>query len=198
MEKKSLRSFPTVRNITVSGRIASGATTLARQLADELGWTFLEGGELFEKFFDARKGSDENRPDQVDLEYEEMVKGMLQEKEHQVIQSHLAGFDAQGISGVFKVGVLCEDKEGSDKLDIRIDRLLNRKGVSVEEAKKEVKNREAGLLAKWRRLYANNDPEWIYWDKKYFDTIVNTYMLNKEESLHFVLEQLEKLDNSRS
>lgn len=197
MEKKSPRSFHTIRNITVSGRIASGATTLARQIADELRWDFLEGGELFEKFFDARKGSDDSRPDQVDLEYEEMVKSMLHEKEHQVIQSHLAGFDAQGIPGVFKVGVICEDRDGSDKLDIRIDRLINRKGVSVEEAKKEVKNREAGLLAKWRRLYANNDPTWIYWDKKYFDSIVNTYKLNKEESLHFVLEQLEKLEQSR-
>lgn len=192
MDTRKPRSFRSFQNITVSGRIASGATTLGRQIAETLGWDFLEGGELFEQFFDARKGSDESRPDQVDLEYEEQVKTMLREKKHQVIQSHLACFDAQGIPGVFKIGVLCEDKEGNDKPDIRIDRLVNRKGVSVEDAKREVKNREAGLLDKWRRLYAQNDPQWIYWDKKYFDVIVNTYMLNKEESLHFVLEQIDR------
>lgn len=183
-------SLPHIRNIVVSGRIASGATTLARQIAETLGWDFLEGGELFEQFFNAKKGDDRDRPDSVDLAYEEKIKTLLQEEDHQVIQSHLAGFDAQGIPGVFKIGVICEDEDGNDRTDIRIDRLVNRKNISVADAKKEVKNREAGLLAKWRRLYANNASDWVYWDKKYFDLIVNTYSLNKTESLAYALKKL--------
>ncbi len=184
--------LPGITNITVSGRIASGATTLAKQIADYLNWDFLEGGELFEKFFDPTKGNDNSRPDSFDLEFEERVKKLLSEEKNHVIQSHLAGFDAQGISGVFKIGVICEDDEGHDKAEVRIDRLVNRKGVSVEEAKKEVLNREAGLLEKWRRLYANNDPAWVYWDKKYFDLMINTYRHNKEESFQVVLKTLQK------
>lgn len=183
-------SLPGIRNITVSGRIATGATTLAKQIADALGWEFLEGGELFERFFDPAKGYDKDRPDQFDLDYEEKIKNLLREKDHQVIQSHLAGFDAQGIEGVFKIGVICEDENGQDRMEVRVDRLVNRKNVSVADAIKEVKNREAGLLEKWRRLYANNDQNWVYWDKKYFDLMVNTYSHNKTESFEFVMEHL--------
>lgn len=191
MEQKPPLSLPGITNITVSGRIASGATTLAKQVAELLHWEFLEGGELFEKFFDPEKGSDvDSRPDSFDLAFEERVKKLLKEEKNYVIQSHLAGFDAQGIEGVFKIGVVCENDEGLDKAEVRIDRLVNRKGVSVDEAKREVLNREAGLLEKWRRLYADNDPEWVYWDKKYFDLMINTYVHNKEESLQKVLDHL--------
>jgi cytidylate kinase len=190
MDQKTPHALAGIANITVSGRIASGATTLARQIAERLNWEFLEGGELFEKFFDPTTGNDKNRPDSFDLAYEEKVKKLLREEKQHVIQSHLAGFDAQGIKGVFKIGVVCEDEAGNDKAEVRFDRLVYRKGVTVEEAKKEVLSREAGLLEKWRRLYANNDPAWVYWDRQYFDLVVNTYTHNKEESLQLVLKTL--------
>ena len=38
--------LPDIRNITISGRIASGATTLAHHVADSLGWEILDGGKL--------------------------------------------------------------------------------------------------------------------------------------------------------
>lgn len=183
---------PKIRNITVSSRIGAGATTLALSLSKELGWDFLEGGAIFEKYHQEMH-KDETavnlRPDDLDLKYEEKVKSMLREGSHQVIQSHLAGFDADGISGVFKILVVCED-EGQDKVDIRIDRLVNRKGISVEEAKEEVKVREERNLEKWRRLYAKDDPNWVYWAPKYYDLIINTFDHNQEESLKTVLEKL--------
>lgn len=182
-----------IRNITVSGRIGSGTTTLATGLAKTLGWELLEGGEVFEKFH-KELGASENevasRPDKFDLGYEERVKKMLGDGKHQVVQSHLAGFDAQDIAGVFKILVVCEDEEGNDKTDIRIDRLVNRKKISIEEAKEEVKVREERNLEKFRRLYANNDQNWVYWDKKYYDLVVNTYDHNAEESFNLALEAL--------
>ncbi len=180
-----------IRNITVSGRIASGTTTLARGIATKLGWSLLEGGALFEKYFDEKKGNDADRDDSVDLEYEEMIKQKLKTENNQVIQSHLAGFDAQGVEGVFKILVVCEDKNGKDKTEVRVDRLINRKGISGEEAKKEIKLREEENLKKWRRLYADNDQTWVYWDKKYYDLVVNTYELNKDEAIKQVLNILQ-------
>ena len=97
-------------------------------------------------------------------------------------------------AGVFKIGVICEDEEGNDKTDIRIDRLVNRKSVTVEAAKKEILSREEGLLAKWRRLYAQNDPTWVYWDTKYYDLMINTYSHNKEESFKEVLHALQVVE----
>lgn len=182
-----------IRNVTISGRIGSGTTTLAFGLTKELGWNLLEGGALFEKINNDLKLSESqvtSRPDHFDLEYEEKIKKLLREQSHQIIQSHLAGFDAQGIPGVFKILVICEDEEGQDKTDIRIDRLVNRKKISIEEAKEEVRKREEGHLEKWRRLYANNDPNWIYWDKKYYDLVINTYSHNQDETLKTALQKI--------
>ncbi len=185
--------LPSVKNITVSGRIGSGATTLAVKLAEKLNWNLLEGGALFEKIHEELKLSQSlvsDRPDHFDLEYEEKIKKMLINDSHHIIQSHLAGYDAENINGVFKILVICEDKNGTDMRDIRIDRLVNRDGKSVEEAKEEVLEREKEHLAKFRRLYANNDENWVYWDEKYYDLVINTFDHNKEEAYQMALEAL--------
>jgi CMP/dCMP kinase len=182
-----------VRNITVSGRIGTGTTTLAKGLAEYLGWELLEGGELFakvEKELHIDEADSHLRPDTYDLEYEEKIKAMLRTNTHTIIQSHLAGFDAQGIDGVFKIVTLCIDDQGQDKTELRIDRIVNRKQISVEQAKYEVRMREERNLEKWRRLYAENDPTWVYWDTKYFDLVVNTYRYNQQESVSEALKAL--------
>lgn len=182
-----------IRNITVSGRIASGSSTLAASLSDTLGWKMLNGGELFRRFTKEQGLSlidTQKRPDQFDLDYEERVKKLLRESQHNIIESHLAGFDAQGIEGVFKILVICDDEENEDKTDIRIDRLVNRDQATVHDAKNEVLERERRNLEKWRRLYADNDDTWVYWDSKYYDLVVNTYSHNPDESLKIVLEKM--------
>ncbi|MBU4098745.1 (d)CMP kinase [Patescibacteria group bacterium] len=185
--------LPDIRNITVSGRIASGASTLATHLGQILGWEFLNGGEIFRQFTTEKKLDiilTNTRPDKFDLEYEEKIKKLLKEKSYQIIQSHLAGFDAQNIEGVFKILVVCEDDFGEDKIEIRIDRLVNRDAKKVEDAKLEIVERERQNLKKWRRLYVGNDKDWVYWDKKYYDLVVNTYSLNAQESTQTVLDAI--------
>lgn len=188
-----LIDLPNIDNITVSGRIGSGTTTLAKGLAKSLGWKVLEGGALFEKFHQELELNElevNARPDSFDFAYEEKIKKILRVEKHRIIQSHLAGFDAQGIAGVFKILIVCEDQSGADKSEIRIDRLVNRRNILVEEAKKEVHIREQRNLEKWRRLYANNDANWVYWDRKYYDLVVNTYMHNQQESLKIALSAI--------
>lgn len=180
-----------IRNITISGRIGSGSTTLAHELSNLLGWEMLDGGKLF-RAFTKDHGYAADRSDEFDLEYEERIKTMLKEESKHIIQSHLAGFDAQGIDGVFKILLVCEDTEGNDKADIRIDRLVNRDIMSTEEAKHEVKERDRQNLEKWRRLYANNDEAWVYWDKKYYDLVINTFSHNKIEALQQTIDAISK------
>lgn len=182
-----------IKNITISGKIGAGATSLAKNLSKTLGWDFLEGGDLFEKIhkeLNLSQAMVNSRPDHFDIEYEKKVKNMLTQESNNIIQSHLAGFDAQGISGVFKILVVCEDSDGNDKEEIRIDRLINRDKVSVEEAKEEVLEREKQHLEKWRRLYADNDRNWVYWDKKYYDLVINTYSHNQDETLKIALQAI--------
>ena len=185
--------LPGIRNITISGRIGAGATTLAKKLSDVLNWPLLEGGDLFEKIHKQLNISQIDvlqRPDSFDLQFEAQIKKILTHEKNQIIQSHLAGFGIQGISGVYKILVICQDPQGEDKADIRIDRLMNRDGISLQAAKHEALIREKENLEKFRKLYAHNDPSWIYWDVKYYDLIVNTYSLNKEEALDFVLQHI--------
>ena len=185
--------LPNIRNITISGRIGAGATTLAKKLSETLHWDVLEGGDLFEKIHEELKLDQSmvsGRPDHFDLEYEEKVKKMLANESGHIIQSHLAGFDAQGIPGIFKICIICEDEEGNDKTEIRIDRLINRDKISLEEAKREVLEREKQHLGKWIRLYAGGDQSWNYWDKKYYDLVINTYSHNQEETLKIALEKI--------
>lgn len=182
------------RDITVSGRIGAGATTLARGLSHRLGWRHLEGGEVFWEAVRQKMGVNQKdtdlRPDGEDKRFDQSLKNLLEEKEHYIIETKLAGFNAQGIPGVFKILLICEDEEGEDQTAIRVDRLLNREKISVEEAKEETIKREENDLEKWRRLYAGGDPNWVYWDKSYYDLVINTYNHNQEETLKIALEAL--------
>jgi cytidylate kinase len=184
-------NLPGIRNITVSGRIASGATTLAHRLADTLGWQIFDGGSLFRDFMSQAHipvSDTAARKDAFDLMYEERISKILRTKTHYILESHLAGYDAVGIPGIFKVLLICEDPAGADKTDIRIDRLSNRDKISIQKAKKEVGQREDANLEKWRRLYADNDSSWVYWNKKYYDLVINTYSHNAAETAQIVLK----------
>ena len=187
------QDLPGIRNITVSGRIGSGATTLATNLSKLLGWQILDGGKIMRKIqAELGAGVEETlkRPDHFDLEYEERIKKMLNEESHHIVQSHLAGFDAQGIEGVFKILTVCEDSHGNDKAEVRIDRLVNRDGASLEKAKHELLERDRQNLEKWRKLYANGDQNWFYWDPKYYDLVVSTYDKSSDETFSTVKEKL--------
>ncbi len=185
-----------IKNITVSGRIGSGSTTLAKGLQKVLGWKYIEGGDIFWEKVRSRLHLDSKdtnrRPDREDQDFDAKIKKMLKEESHFILETKLAGFNAQGIPGVFKILLVCEDDKGDDQAAVRIDRLLNREKLTLEEAKAEAFEREKNDIEKWGRIYANENPDWVYWDQKYYDLVVNTFSHNAEETLKFVLEKLGK------
>jgi len=194
---KSAKDLPGIRIITVSGRIASGSTTLAKKLSQVLNWRHIEGGEII---WEASKINDlgacakdtDKRPDKDDISFDESLKKILRNQKHIVLETKLAGFNAQGIDEVLKIAVVCDDDSGKDQTRIRIDRLVNRETLTTEEAKEEVIERENNDLDKWRRLYANGDSAWNYWDEKYYDLVINTFDHNAEESLKIALKVIGK------
>ena len=118
---------PKIRNITISGRIGSGSTTLAKGLQEKLRWKHIEGGDVFWEQVRSRLNLEskdtDKRPDSEDQNFDAQLKKMLAEDKNLILETKLAAFNAQGILGVFKILVICEDEEGNDKIDIRIDRL---------------------------------------------------------------------------
>lgn len=192
--------LPGIRNITISGRLGTGKTTLANHLAQVLGWEVLDGGKIFRQYA-KEKGfhiKDKDKiPDSFDRTFEDRVKRLLTYEKHHVIQAHLAGFVAQGIEGVYKILVVVNDKEGKDQRFVRIDRLMNRDLMSIKDAKQEVEEREEKLLQKFKKLYVADDPNWVYWDEKYYDLVVNTLNLNQKEAVEFILKHIGFEDKQR-
>ncbi len=190
----SIVQLPNIRIITVSGRIASGSTTLAHKLSNVLGWRHIEGGEVFWEALRSKLGLSEKdtnlRPDNNDKDFDASLKRILISGKNLILETKLAGFNAQGIPNVFKIAVICENEEGVDQTQIRIDRLINREKISIQKAKEEVIEREKNDLEKWRRIYANGDPNWVYWDKKYYDLVINTYSHNQDETLKTALSAI--------
>lgn len=186
--------LPNTRIIAVSGKIGAGSTTLARHLAKALSWKHIEGGEIFweavRKRMDLLPKDTNLRPDEEDELFDKQLKNILHHDRHIVLETKLAGFNAQGIDGIFKILVICEDKNGDDQPGIRIDRLVNREKIPVDEAKEEVVEREKNDIAKWQKLYANGDPNWAYWNKSYYDLVINTYNHNQEEAFQMALNAI--------
>jgi len=185
--------LPGIRNIAISGRIGTGKSTLAVNLAKELRWNLIDAGKVFRQIA-KEMGVDikqtDKIPEAIDRSYEDKTVALFKNEKNNIVQSHLAGYLSRDIEDVYKILVVCDDEEGEDKASIRIDRLMNRDVISAEEAKSDVHNREESLINKFRKLYVQDDQNWVYWDKKYFDLIVNTFSLNQKEAVIFVLDNL--------
>lgn len=194
MSSQTPVDLPKIRAITISGRIAAGSTSLAKHLSNTLHWRHLEGGEIFWEAVRKRLALEAKdtklRPDEEDEAFDAYLKKIIKEEKHIILETKLAGFNAQGVDGVFKILIVCENEKGEDQTQIRIDRLVNREEQAMSKAKEEVLVREKSDLEKWRRLYADNDKSWYYWDRKYYDLVINTYFSDQESSLKIALEAI--------
>ncbi len=177
---------PAIRNITISGKVATGSSTLMHNLEpilQPLGWKFYSGGdfvrehckELGLKLEDAAA-----RGDDFARSLDTQISNRLKNEEKLVIESWLAGFDAHNIAGVFKILLICPD-EG-----VIIDRVVNRDGVTVDAAKEHIRVRTQENIKKWQRLYGPHD----FWDPKRYDLVIDTYKNGPSETLEIVLREL--------
>jgi cytidylate kinase len=172
-------------NVTISGKIAVGTTTLAKNLQKELGWKYYNTGAM-QREYDREHGRNENalgalgRSDEHERGMEEMTKKVLTEHRSIIYEAWLSGFVAQGINGVLKVLVICSEYA------VRVDRVVNREKITVDEAKAWMKQREEENIPTWQRLYGEHD----FWDPKYYDLVIDTYRIGPMESLGAVLDKL--------
>lgn len=181
MDQKKLK----YHNITVSGLIATGTSTLAKNLEQILGWKYINAGEI-QRRYDREHGIHENkqgaasRSDKHEQKIEAMTKKILTEEKNIIYEAWLSGFVAREIEGVFKVLVICSENV------IRVDRVVNRDGVSTDEAKQFIKQREEENIAKWKKLYGEYD----FWDPKYYNLVIDTYSSGPMETVGKVLDKI--------
>jgi len=199
------------QNIAISGLPGSGSTTLLNLLKEELeldGWHGYSGGEFMRAYASEKGLFDDGKKihhsathyeDGFDRKIDMGVREKLQTEQKWIIEAWLAGFLAQGLDKTLKVLLICSDDA------VRIDRIVNRDEVSVEEAKHHIKERYQANLAKWARMYEQEWQKWVidantlsthnpidFWNPKLYDVIIDTYSTNQAKTLRIVLDAITK------
>lgn len=197
-------------NVTISGLPGSGLTTLSSLLLEKmqsLGWRKFSGGE-FMRMYAAGKGlfdAENNKfhhdatvyDEEFDREVDYGMRKRLEVGDKWIIESWLSGFMAQGVQGVLKVLLVCEDDA------VRIDRIANRDGISIDEAKTYVVERKEKNVEKWMRMYEREWSDWVvkegkakpgdridFWLPLLYDVVIDTRSNSREETLETVLKAL--------
>ncbi len=171
--------------ITVSGKFGVGKSTLSKHLKDILNWEYINAGAI-QRQYDREHHIDENqqgataRPDSHEQEIDKMTKEMLRTKNHIIYEAWLAGFMAQKIPRILKVLIICSNNS------IRIDRVVNRENITIDQAKLWISQREKENEKKWNKLYGNYN----FWNEKYYDLIIDTYSLGPMQTVGKVLDAL--------
>lgn len=177
-------------SIAISGPPGAGRTTLLRNLkptVESWGWTTYSGGEWARQF---AVGNGKHRPDDpkhhfatdYSDEIDHQIDAAMREKlsdpgVHYCIESWIAGWNMRDLPHVLRVLLQCDDS-------LRIDRLVNRDNLSVEQAKEHIRERQETNFAKWKRMYGVTD----FWDPKYYNLTVDTYSTGPKETLDLVLQ----------
>lgn len=198
-------------NITISGLPGSGSTTLLKLLKDELkfdGWKGFNGGEFMRAYaaekglFDASQNihhSAADYEDDFDRKVDFGMREKLDSEQKWILEAWLSGFMAQGVKGVLKVLMVCQDDS------VRIDRIVNRDQITVEDAKVHIQERYDNNVSKWRRMYKDQWQEWVvdkgiatpkdeidFWRPDLYDIVIDTYSNNQEQTLKLVLDELKE------
>jgi len=171
------------KNIAVSGKnIASGSSTLAKLLAEKLGWRFSSAGDLMRQHCKEIGWPIERYheiPDEIDKEVDKRAREILEKEEGIVHEGWLAGWLSRDLPHVFRV--LCVAP-----LAVRIKRFARREGESLVEARKKVIFRDETTVEKHQRLYQVKNQ----FDLRYFDLIIKTDQMTPGEEVKLVLKKM--------
>jgi cytidylate kinase len=181
-------------SIAISGPPGAGRSTLLKNLrpiVESLGWETFSGGEWARQFAIQQGNHDpsdithhmataygEDIDHQIDLALRDKLSNP---ENHVAVESWIAGWNMRGLPHVLKVLLMCDDA-------LRIDRVVNRDNLTVEEAKNHLRKREDVNLGKWAKMY--NVPPTEFWEPKYYDLILNTYSNGPKETVDLVLQAL--------
>ena len=179
-------------SIAISGPPGAGRSTLLRNLkpiVEAWGWQMFSGGEWARQYaiqngkhnpFDPKHHLATDYNDEIDNQIDTMMRKKLTDPNtHYVVESWIAGWNMRGLSHVLKVLLQCDNS-------LRIDRLVNRDSLTVDQAKQHIIERQEKNFAKWKRMYDVDD----FWNPKYYDLVIDTYSNGPHETLNIVLKTL--------
>lgn len=181
-------------SVAFSGPPGAGRSTLLRNLRPYLepfGWEFFSGGDWSRQFAiengshnskDAKHHKATDYGEDIDHKIDLALRKKLSDPTvHVAVESWIAGWNMRGFDHVLKVLLMCD-------MSLRIDRVVNRDGLTVDDAKKHLSERENANLTKWSQMYDVNKSD--FWDPKHYDIVINTFSNGPTETLDIILQAL--------
>lgn len=168
-------------NITVSGQIGSGSTTLAKGLAQSLGFEYVSVGEIFRKLVAAKNlPLITSLPASWDYQMEKQLKKRLQNEEGLVIEGHYQGWNAKDLINTFRILVKCDPK-------VSAERVKQRTG-NLPETPNEIAVRKQKHQQIFKERYGNDD----FLNPKYYHLVIDTTYKSIKETLDLAISKFQE------
>ena len=153
--------------ITLTGEIATGKSTIAKELSSLLGgWRIISAGEKFRELT-AQKGWSIQKvsflSDEDHRGVDEWQRTVAKEETNVIIEGRLAGWMTRDLPFVFRV--YCYSS-----LDIRINRYMSREKCTQETAKDDISFRDSRDVYKYQKAYQLDD----YRDPSFYNFLLDT------------------------
>lgn len=173
--------------ITISGPPASGTSSVAEELADQLNFEIVSGGDIFRKMADeygltlaelTRKcEADESIDQEVDERLKELIVRHAEgeretEKDGLIVESRLAGWHAEEYATT-KVHLTAPR-------DVRISRIDDR-----DETIDELKEREQSEISRWKEFYGVDIT-----DSSIYDLNIDTSNNSVEQAVNKITQEV--------
>ena len=172
------------KNITISGGVGVGTTTLMKNLVpflEPLGFSFTSTGMMMrEKMKEFKNPRADLLEDDTHSHVEKDVFELLSSEKPYVVEGWLAGFIARELPHTLRIYVFASEN------NVRVDRVVNRDHMTVKEAKQMIQDREESNFKTWKRIYG----DFNFWDPDYYHVSIDTCLLGQNESVGKVLDLL--------
>lgn len=175
--------------LTVSGPIGSGKSTVAKLLASRLDFHYMSTGDIFRE--NARKHGmsveafneyAEKHPE-VDVDQDNYLIEKMKTSNRLVIDSRLAGWlSYKNRISAFRVYITADDKT-------RVERISGREKVTPEQASALISRREESEAKRYRSLY-----EIDISDTTIYDLVLDTTNMKPEDAVTAILERMKELN----
>jgi len=136
--------------ITISGPPGSGTTTVAKLLAERLGYKLISAGEIFRKLAVERGMTleefskyAESNPE-IDFYIDKLQKEMAEREKNVVVEGRLSGWM---VKDAFKVWIYASP-------EVRYRRIAKREGKDLARVKNETRRREELEKKRYKKFYS--------------------------------------------
>ena len=171
------------KNISISGDVGTGTSTLAKGLVEKLGWKVLSAGSIFREYHKKHNIPLWNKsalPDELDkkIDYEFFEK--MKRDNNSIFESHYSGWFSRNLKDVFRILLVTEKETASQRIISR--------NHTHKETVGEIEERRRHLRAKFQKLYSSDN----YEDTKLYHLVIDTTKTGIEDTINKAWQEFKK------